>query len=140
MTASVLRLLLLATAFATAPGCGTGRPKTYPVSGRVVFPNGRPFTGGVVEFVPADASGAGARGAIQPDGTFRLTTFRENDGAVEGRHRAVVVWSPPPASVDNEKAPARCPLHPKFQDPGRSGLAFDVTPAANEFTITVTGP
>ena len=75
----VLPLLMLAV-FA---GCNGG-PKMTPVTGKVMY-NGNPLEFGVVMFQPS--SGQPARGDIQPDGTFTLSTYRLNDGVVLGKHK-----------------------------------------------------
>src|SRR5262249_8325025 len=67
-------------------GCNRG-PKMLPVSGKVIY-NGRPLEFGVVMFQPP--SGQPAQGQIQPDGTFTLSTYRLNDGAVVGKHKVRV--------------------------------------------------
>lgn len=134
-----LALALVIPAF----GCSSN-PPTYPAQGRVVLKDGRPFTEGVVEFTAASAGSKtpAARGRIQPDGTFRLTTFRENDGAVEGEHRAVLIWSPPADAfaAEDVRKHLRSPIHPRFRDYDRSGLRFTVTRGRNEFVITVEAP
>ena len=138
-TCSILAVVAMPTLLS---GCRPSRPPTFAVNGRVVFNDGRPFADGVVEFAAASGGGKGpnARGRLQPDGTFTLATFSEGDGALEGEHRAVVVWSPPPASLRAEQAQLRPPIHSRFQDYNRSGLRFTVARGANEFVITVEGP
>src|SRR5687768_11954197 len=69
-------------------GCNNG-PRTYPVSGTVVFSNGKPATFGIIEFTPVD-SGPGARAAIAADGSFTLKTG-DHDGAVAGKHRIAII-------------------------------------------------
>jgi hypothetical protein len=68
-------------------GCGKKTLPTAPVEGKVLF-EGKPLTFGGVLFQPDD--GPMARGSIQPDGTFRLTTYRDGDGAVLGMHRVQI--------------------------------------------------
>jgi len=118
-------------------GCG-GR-KLYPVQGRVIFPDGSPLTGGWVVFEPVEpAANVSARGQIQTDGTFLLGTLRDNDGAVAGRHRALVV-PPLPPKLD-ERNPPPPPIHARFRNFDTSELEFVVTPGPNEFTIRVERP
>jgi hypothetical protein len=50
-----------------------------------VLLNGQPLEFGSVMFQPA--SGQPAIGEIQSDGTFTLSTFAPNDGAVVGTHK-----------------------------------------------------
>jgi len=70
-------------AAAAIAGCGSGRLPTAPVEGKVLY-EGEPLTFGGVIFQPE--KGPLARGYIQPDGTFRLFTYADGDGAVLGRH------------------------------------------------------
>jgi hypothetical protein len=124
-------------ALAGALGCAS--PKTYPVRGRVVFPDGTPLPGGLVVFEPAPGGPpVGTQGAIQPDGTFRLGTYQEGDGAPAGRHRALVV--PPWPSSPDERRPARPLIHPRFQSFDTSQLEHEVIRGPNEFQIVVERP
>lgn len=72
-------------------GCGDGRPRIVPASGRVLM-QGKPLTGheGFVRVVPANARPA--TGRINPaDGRFTLTTYETDDGCVEGTHPAAII-------------------------------------------------
>jgi hypothetical protein len=96
-------------------GCGhssaaTGAP-TSPVRGKVTY-KGQPLTKGRVIFEP-DGKGKQATGEIQPDGTFVLTTYQKDDGAVVGTHRV---------SID---APAKV-LPIKYGSPNTSKLEVEV--------------
>ncbi len=68
-------------------GCGGSSPgaipKTYPVKGKVTY-KGQALVRGTVHFEPEGAGKDGA-GEIQPDGTYALSTYKANDGAVPGR-------------------------------------------------------
>ncbi len=66
-------------------GCGDGRPPAYPAKGRVVFANGTPVKTGTVELKSREHP-IQARGTIDPDGHFELTTYRSGDGAIAGTH------------------------------------------------------
>lgn len=87
--ASYRNASLLCLALIALTGC-SNQPQTYKVSGRVQFPNGSPVKVGVVEFLSPEHS-LNARGNINKDGTFTLTTFNEGDGAVAGEHKCVVL-------------------------------------------------
>jgi hypothetical protein len=82
-----LSIGLLLVAFLIS-GCGPGRPRTVPVRGTVMY-QGKPVPNGTVMFVPQ--SGQEATGEIQPDGSYSLTTFVPNDGAVPGNYTVVIV-------------------------------------------------
>jgi len=68
-------------------GCGPGLPEVAKVSGRVTC-DGKPVTTGTIQFWPDQ--GRSARGTIQPDGTYSLTTFTDQDGAVLGKHTVTI--------------------------------------------------
>ena len=82
-TESFLVLLLFA-------GCGDNH-SVYPVRGKVLF-EGKPMVGGgSISLVPLDNQpGKTAGGMIAEDGTYKLTTYSENDGSMPGEFRVVV--------------------------------------------------
>ncbi len=129
-----------------AAGCESQQPRTFPVRGKVTYQDGTPVTAGMVEFEPAPQEGAplaeryNARGRIHDDGSYSLTTFREGDGAVAGRHR-VIVQEPYP-DADLEAGPRRWKpsIDPSYRRYEESGLEFDVKTEENEITIVVTRP
>ena len=69
-------------------GCGSG--VTLVPAGGVVQHDGKPMTGGKVLLLPIEKGNA-AIGQIQENGSFLLTTFKPEDGAVPGRYRVTVV-------------------------------------------------
>jgi hypothetical protein len=80
----------------TISGCGSGY-STAPVSGTVTV-DGTPVNGGDVTFAPmgganVSAVGKPGSGTVQSDGTYSISTYGDNDGAVVGRHR--VLYDPP---------------------------------------------
>jgi hypothetical protein len=123
-------------------GCGKGGLATYPVEGKVTFKDGKPLFGGSVEFQPVGEQKGkiSARGYISPEGTYRMSTFKQHDGAIEGKHRVLVISPLPPGPID----PARPPksfIHARFQSYDTSGLEYTVTPKGpNKFDITVDPP
>jgi hypothetical protein len=69
-------------------GCGGNGPS--PVRG-VVTLEGTPVAGATVLFMPdAEAECRPASAFTSTDGTFRLTTYTENDGALPGKYRVLV--------------------------------------------------
>lgn len=92
------------------PGCDDGRPRRFPVSGRVLI-DGKPLKFGFVRFVPADARPSG--GQLDHQGHFCLSCFEECDGAVPGTHKVsisgcepmdedYVVWHAPKKYANSE--------------------------------------
>ncbi len=72
----------------TQIGCGEGMytGPVYPVKGRVLLANGKPLTGGAIQFIPAPG-GLLASGPIGPDGTFTLVSLDRRDGAAPGAYK-----------------------------------------------------
>jgi hypothetical protein len=117
VTPKLLRGLVLALSILPAlafAGCGNGIPKTYIVTGKVVYKGGKPVTYGRVEFQSTSHPELRATGGIQTDGTFALTTTlggKSVAGAVVGEHkvlielesRSALVILPAPYTVKAEK-------------------------------------
>ncbi len=82
-------MLTLLCLTASLPGCGSGRPETYPTTGKVVFPDGSPVRLGTIELLSQEHK-INATGTINQDGTFVLGTYSPDDGACAGKHIAIV--------------------------------------------------
>ena len=122
---SRVEMVLVAMTLAVLGGCGSDRLPTYPVSGTVSLADGTSLEYGLVEFRSVDGETTiSARGYIQADGSFELSTYEKGDGAVAGEHRAIVV-PPPPA----ELIPGY--IDPKYRHFDRSELKFVVTKDRN---------
>lgn len=74
-------------------GCGSAesgdRFTVYPVKGRILLANGQPVSQGTVVFVPApdDPTARQAAGSVASDGTFKLETPYNGQGAAPGNYR-----------------------------------------------------
>jgi hypothetical protein len=120
MRSSLVVLIVL-----LAAGCERDDPLPAPVHGRVFY-QGSPLSHGSIVFTPdPDRGGSGplARGNIQADGTYTLTTDGRK-GAPAGWHRvsivAVETSSTRPRST--EFAEVRSLLPRKYAAPDLSGL------------------
>jgi hypothetical protein len=146
--APMLRLGCFVLVLGSLVGCGTR--KTYPVRGKVQYPDGSPMKGGAVMFEPLGVEkvekGAEApimaRGYINEDGTFALSTFGDEDGAPPGHYRVLVraqVKRHGRGVDENAPDPQWDPyqIHQRFQDFKTSGLEFTVEPKVNDFLIKV---
>jgi hypothetical protein len=89
-------------------GCtSSSMPKTYPVSGSVVYKGGQPMKGGVINFVPLEESPVRVSGSIGEDGKFSLFTVKDKgkiSGAPPGEYHVDVV--PPLSGQAKGDAPA----------------------------------
>jgi hypothetical protein len=139
---SILSVVALSVAAVTS-GC-SDRPAVAPVSGKVTY-NGKPLPYGSVGFQPAQGQPSGA--AIQPDGSFRLSTFSEFDGAIIGPHKVKVTCyaSQRPTQQGQKSAgefvlgESLIPTQYTFLD--QSGLTAEVPPEGTDsILIELTGP
>jgi hypothetical protein len=111
----------------------------------VFFKKTQPAAGAFVVFhaqSPAVADAAAARpfAYVQEDGSFRLTTYAEGDGAPVGEYGVTIVWESAPRSSgprirEGNSGPDRLggrygdPQHPRLQatvQKGDTSLRFDV--------------
>ncbi|MFL5241017.1 MAG: hypothetical protein ACJ8FY_02830 [Gemmataceae bacterium] len=115
--------LLFLVAIWTTVGCGKGN--LTKVEGIVTL-DGKPMPGATVSFVPVSKDGKPAFGRTDNDGTFRLTTFRTDDGAMPGEYQVVVVLD-----EGNEKMAGRDP-HTITDEEKRSMRMGTMTPAGKK--------
>ena len=129
--------LLLATA---SVGCNSGQLPTYPVQGIVQFEDGsRPMFGDIEFF--NEANKINARGKINRDGTFTVTTYTENDGAVAGTHKIIIM------QITGDYLTAKISdqiqhdhgdlIHSRYNDYRTSGLECTVSSRENNFELTI---
>jgi hypothetical protein len=129
--------LLVVPLVAILAGCSDDdRLPTYQVTGKVVFSDATPLKGGWVIFENPE-QGLAARGVIDIDGTYRLGTYEESDGAVAGKH-FVAITPAPPDGYDPDEGHEHPIIHRRFAHMDTSGLEFEVTPDGdNHIEITV---
>lgn len=127
--ATWLAVALAAVMLLPLVGCGSGRPKTVPVSGQVLL-DGQPLKAkGTVRVVPKGARPA--TGEIDPaTGRFTLTTFDKDDGCVHGTHAATVTAR---ETVDNTQIRWLAPE--KYSQPDTSGLTVNITGPTTDLKI-----
>lgn len=120
-------------AMVIAAGCNQSNdPKTYPVSGKVSY-RGKPVVSGIVLLTPAE-SGHAATGNLGSDGTFRLTTFKKDDGAVPGKYYVAVQAFPAEgAGLPGAEFAGKTPPVPlKYMSPSSSGLTVEIKASENQ--------
>ena len=137
---TLLAGLTLFSLLALFAGC-TQTPSVVPVSGKVLY-NWEPLPFGIVMFQPEQ--GQAAQGEIQPDGTFQLSTYGPNDGAVPGHHKVSVrCFSNKKSGTDggDSGAPCRLLIPQQYTRFGMSGLSADVKPGSTEpIVLELKGP
>jgi hypothetical protein len=124
-SAGIIVLLSLLSA-----GCGDGRPRRVPVSGRVTV-DGTPLKAGFVQIYPDNDRAAS--GPIGPDGRFTLTTFEKEDGCVLGKHRALVI-----ASEHKSAYVVKWLAPKKYSAVNTSGLEVEIAGPTDDLEIKLT--
>jgi hypothetical protein len=120
---------------------GCGSREFYPVSGKVVAPDGAALVelaGTLIVFESADGR-VSSQGSIEADGGFRMGTLASADGMRPGVYRVLIA---PPRSVDGDEdlgkateAPKRI-VAPRYHSFATSGWEVTVEPKPNAFTFT----
>jgi hypothetical protein len=108
-------------------GCGG---KSVPVNGLVKFSDGSDVSvlQGYEVSLQAEGGGASSYGTIEADGTVKLSTFGQFDGAVPGKYRVTIT---PSASPDPDKPPPKPAIPAKYGAFETSGLTVEVQAGAN---------
>lgn len=133
----------MAALLLVANGCGDPpavEVPVHPARGNVLF-RGKPVAGGAI-YLHAVQSASQAfpkpHARIAADGTFQLSTYRENDGAPPGEYTVTVSWRVPvnKQAADELKEEdwdqGREQLPARYQNPQKSGLRITITPGQNE--------
>jgi hypothetical protein len=137
-SATTLALCLVALSL-TLCGCGPRREKTYRVEGEVVFADGSHVKVGTIE-TKSLKTGTHARGSIDSDGRFSLTTYEPNDGAVAGDHQVVIVQFIQVEGIKNYRPSTMGVVNKKHASYATSGLVMQVDPKGpNRVRIQVEG-
>jgi hypothetical protein len=119
-----LRLVVVAGLLLVV-GCSPGE-RVYEVHGRITI-DSQPITPdvlshGFVSFQTESTEGRDAVGAIQQDGTYRLTTNKPDDGAVVGKYKVYII------GTDNRERNV-------FDEVSTTGLTAEVQPKVNEINF-----
>jgi len=141
---SILTKTLAAICLFGLLGCGGGDDDfpTAPVSGKVSY-NGQAVKGGTLTFAPipkkaGENAGKAASATVGDDGTYTLTTYKTDDGAVIGKHK--ISYSPPPDAGSESPAEGQ---HAKPKPNPYAGLKpkqaeVEVEDKKNEINIDLT--
>jgi hypothetical protein len=107
------------------------RLPTHPVRGQL-FVGGKPAAGAVVQLdgESAELKGLCPHGIVGADGTYRLTTYRTDDGAPSGTYALTVTWPSPPKPGHDEDGPDR--LNGRYANPQRPVRRVSVGPGVND--------
>ncbi len=113
---------------------GCGNPY-YPVTGTISLSDGAPLTKGLIIFERIDdGPPVTARGEIQPDGRFSLSTDQPDDGVPAGRYKVVINPLDTSDVPDEQK---KLPFDLKHLNINTSELEFEVRPEPNVIDIAL---
>jgi hypothetical protein len=131
--------LLLAIAMIAAVGCGA-KTDAVPVTGKVSY-NGAPLTSGTILLIP-ESQGTAPTGMIQPDGTFKLTTYKQDDGAVPGKYKVVVQVFPEEGDAMGlpgmEFGGGKPPIPEKYMNASQTDLTVVINDSDNNLDLQLT--
>jgi hypothetical protein len=108
-------------------GCG-GKDQPVKLEGAVTL-DGEPVEGAIVSFLPDEGGGRFAHGMTAKDGSFQLTTYKPDDGALPGDYRVTVTLIPDDDDEDEGKGKEEAPADEKAVD-GKQMMAAMVRMAA----------
>lgn len=131
--------LLFLFAAAVVAGCGSGGPKTVPVSGTVTLDGGKVPGPGFIYF---NTDGTGSAGTSRPgtaefdaDGRYRAMTYTAGDGLLPGKYvLRVDCWKTAP---NMEGKPVVSFLPNRYQDAAKSDLTLTVEAGASPITFDI---
>lgn len=130
LIAAVLGLL-------TITGCGEetfDRVAVHPVVGKIIYGTGS-LEGAIVTLHPEDASLDTLRPSVkvEADGSFKITTYQNGDGAPAGNYKVTVQLYKLPAKA-SEFQPGRNVLPATYGSPKTSKLSIAVAEGTNEIS------
>jgi hypothetical protein len=116
--------------------CGAKRPRPYPVQGKVLV-DGRPARHAVLTFHPVNGKPDAPRpvGHADEEGRFRLTTYKQGDGAPAGEYQVTVTWflaGPSSGLSEGEESAPVNHLPSRYASAGTSELQASVRKGPNE--------
>jgi hypothetical protein len=118
-------------------GCGDSQDgvPVYPARGTVLY-QGAPAEGAKVVLYDTNRQDPKApfpTGEVQPDGTFRLTSYEEGDGAPAGTYKVTITWLEPiPEGVNREMYSPADRLGGRYANPEQSPLEVTIVEGNNE--------
>lgn len=125
--------------FSVMVGCNRG-PKIVVAEGTVQFEDGSPVVVGTIETKSLQYEGVQATGKIERDGSFKLTTFVDGDGAAVGEHQCVIVQFVMAEGLTGHQPTTQGVVNPKHRNYSTSGLQFTVPDEGTKsIRLVVTG-
>lgn len=104
-------------------GCGGGN--TAPVHGVIIFKDtktpAKELSGYIITLESTEEP-VSATGVVEEDGTFKVNTYRQGDGAIAGKHRVAIT----PRQASSDAPPPTSLLPARYGTLKDSGLQIEV--------------
>ncbi|MCA9231003.1 MAG: hypothetical protein KDA57_10145 [Planctomycetales bacterium] len=119
---------------------------TFPVTGTVKLPDGSPLSGSQMLVRPNENPKYSAKGEVDAEGNFVLTTFEVGDGAIAGTHQVLVFPPVTRESLDDVASRSKKPMpviDDIYQNERTSPLSITVSSdgsSENHFDLVVEPP
>jgi len=126
-------ILAVAAMFVGCNRSGPPRIPTHPTTGSISF-QGQPLEGAFLVLHPkgpATAEAPPATAHVQPDGTFKVSTFAAGDGAPAGEYVVTAQWQKL-VKTGNDFAPGPNLLPPKYASPTTSDVTVTIVAGQNQ--------
>jgi hypothetical protein len=124
-----------------ALGSCSGRPRLYPAHGKLLVDE-EPATGAVLVFNPVDTTNpklVRPYGHVDQEGSFTLSSFKQNDGAPAGDYIVTVQWRRKRKSPFEPDGPDK--LQGRYADIHQSDLHIHLDAKPNDLEpIRLTSP
>jgi hypothetical protein len=125
---------LLAVPLLCASCARNDRPPVYRVQGKIFY-EGKPTANALVVLHPVNKDprleSVRPLAHVETDGSFKLTTFANGDGAPAGEYVVTVDWRERTAPVEGAP-PGRSLLPPRYSNPASSQLRVQIKEGTNE--------
>lgn len=115
------------------PGVSTAsRKPTLIVRGRAYY-EGAPIAGAYLTFNPIENQGVRADAMVDADGSFTLSTYKANDGAVQGKYAVTATWRKP--FYDQTGKPGKNYLPARFATVQATPLRVEIQRATTDLML-----
>jgi hypothetical protein len=136
---SSIAMFLTAGLVLCVTGCGgPSLPKTIAVSGKVTYKS-KPLDGAAVGFIAT--KGPSASAVTDANGAYKLTTYKNGDGAVPGEYAVTItkVIDPNPGAsyLDPNSAKLKSLIPEKYGEIKTSGFTAKVEKGKQEFIFNL---
>jgi hypothetical protein len=139
-------LLAVALVSLAAAGCGSSRDPNwlpvFPATGKVTFQGAAPGGAYVVlhpkqASSPTAASNLWPHAAVEPDGTFKISSYSANDGAPPGDYVVTVEWKKTVKDSRGEPGPGPNVLPAKYAQAATSPITVTIAQGPNQLAPIV---